>query len=271
MADKGVLILPSFYEAMKPLPAEEQLQLFHAICEFGIYANEPDPDTLSPTARGFFMLIRPVLEASSRRYEASVANGNKGGRGHKKGNQFEPSENQSKTRIEPSTNQSKTRIEPSTKQDIDIDTDTDSDIDSEKNNDSNRDFVPGCTPKQQRNEENSNSTSFNSNSTLASDYITPTPTKNKRKKFTPPALEDVQQYCAAQGLSIDAARFVDYYAANGWMVGKNPMRDWQAAARNWCRGTGNGSGCSNQPSKPRPVAAMEDEYETAFAAGNVKF
>ena len=26
-----------------------------------------------------------------------------------------------------------------------------------------------------------------------------------------------------------------YYTANGWRVGKNPMRDWKAACRTWVR------------------------------------
>ena len=54
-------------------------------------------------------------------------------------------------------------------------------------------------------------------------------------RFTPPALEDVQAYIAEQGLNIDGERFVDYYTANGWMVGKNKMRDWKAALRHWNR------------------------------------
>lgn len=34
----------------------------------------------------------------------------------------------------------------------------------------------------------------------------------------------------AQG---QAAKFLDYYEANGWKVGRNSMKDWQATARNW--------------------------------------
>lgn len=30
-------------------------------------------------------------------------------------------------------------------------------------------------------------------------------------------------------------KFYDYYEANGWKVGRNPMKDWQAAMRNWKR------------------------------------
>ena len=36
-------------------------------------------------------------------------------------------------------------------------------------------------------------------------------------------------------MTIDAQQFVDFYAAKGWKVGSAPMKDWQAAARNWAR------------------------------------
>lgn len=51
----------------------------------------------------------------------------------------------------------------------------------------------------------------------------------------PPSEEEVRKYCLQQGLNLDASRFVDHYTSNGWMVGKNKMQDWQAAARNWNR------------------------------------
>ncbi|MBQ6670217.1 MAG: hypothetical protein IJM80_01140, partial [Firmicutes bacterium] len=37
------------------------------------------------------------------------------------------------------------------------------------------------------------------------------------------------------GYSIDPERFIDYYDANGWKVGRNPMKDWKAAVRTWVR------------------------------------
>lgn len=62
----------------------------------------------------------------------------------------------------------------------------------------------------------------------------PTP-KRDRKRFTPPKLEEVEAYCRERQNGIDAAKFVDYYEAVGWKVGKQPMKDWKAAVRTWER------------------------------------
>lgn len=44
-------------------------------------------------------------------------------------------------------------------------------------------------------------------------------------------------YFAELGMPADEAqRFTDYYTANGWKVGRNAMKDWRAAARNWRKG-----------------------------------
>ena len=57
----------------------------------------------------------------------------------------------------------------------------------------------------------------------------------KRYRFMPPTVEEVEDYINEKGYSIDAHKFVDYYTANGWRVGKSPMKDWRAAVRNWSR------------------------------------
>ena len=54
-----------------------------------------------------------------------------------------------------------------------------------------------------------------------------------RKKFEPPSPKQVAEYAASKDLAIDANRFVDHYMSKGWLVGKSPMKDWQAAVRNW--------------------------------------
>ena len=59
--------------------------------------------------------------------------------------------------------------------------------------------------------------------------------KEKKKRFTPPTYQEVKDYIASNSYDIDAATYVDFYASKGWMVGKNKMKDWKAAVRNWAR------------------------------------
>ena len=51
----------------------------------------------------------------------------------------------------------------------------------------------------------------------------------KSKVFTPPSIEVLK----TEFPNLDAQRFHDFYSSKGWMVGKNKMKDWKAAARNW--------------------------------------
>lgn len=54
-----------------------------------------------------------------------------------------------------------------------------------------------------------------------------------QKRFTPPSLEEVRNYCKERGNGINAEAFVSYYRSKGWKVGKTQMKDWQAAVRTW--------------------------------------
>lgn len=62
-------------------------------------------------------------------------------------------------------------------------------------------------------------------------------TKEQRNEvgFRPPTVEEVREYCQTRSNGVSAEHFVDHYSANGWKVGKNPMKDWKAAVRNWER------------------------------------
>ena len=52
----------------------------------------------------------------------------------------------------------------------------------------------------------------------------------------PPSREEVESFAKAECLGkVNLDKFFDYYNANGWMVGKNPMKDWKAVLRNWNR------------------------------------
>lgn len=57
----------------------------------------------------------------------------------------------------------------------------------------------------------------------------------KSSRFTPPTLDEVEQYCLERANGIDAQTFIDFYESKGWMIGKNKMKDWKAAVRTWER------------------------------------
>ena len=73
---------------------------------------------------------------------------------------------------------------------------------------------------------------------------------NKRKRFSPPTLDEVKAYCDERKNNVDAERFVNYYESNGWMVGKSKMKDWKAAVRTWEK--------NNYNKKATAVAEMPD-------------
>ena len=54
-----------------------------------------------------------------------------------------------------------------------------------------------------------------------------------KKKFKKPTVEEIQKYCNERKNNINAQHFYDYYQSNGWKVGKNAMKDWQATIRTW--------------------------------------
>ncbi len=61
--------------------------------------------------------------------------------------------------------------------------------------------------------------------------------KPKKSKFTPPTTEEVNEYGRTRdGGFNDGEAFCDFYSSKGWMVGKNKMKDWKSAVRNWMRG-----------------------------------
>lgn len=81
----------------------------------------------------------------------------------------------------------------------------------------------------------------------------PTPLSGgtKAKRFIPPTVDEVAAYCQERGNGLDPETFVDFYASKGWMVGKNPMKDWKAAVRTWERSEGRGTSGAGNRVQPR--------------------
>ena len=57
--------------------------------------------------------------------------------------------------------------------------------------------------------------------------------KPKRKNFVKPTVEEIAAFCKAKNYNINAQQFFTYYESNGWKIGRNAMKSWQAAVQNW--------------------------------------
>lgn len=178
----------SFYEAISNLPGETRLEVYEAICKYALQGELPE---LSPIAKAMFTVMRPVMDAASARYEASVANGKKGGR-PKKENLEKPSNNLKGL-------ETGNLEKPSPNLNVNV------------------------------NDNDNVNVNVNDNDKVTEIRAAKPP----RTRFTPPSIDEVKAYCQERGNGVDAERFIDYYNANGWRVGKNAMKDWRAAVRTW--------------------------------------
>lgn len=57
--------------------------------------------------------------------------------------------------------------------------------------------------------------------------------KKKVARFQKPTIEQLKEYMTEQGMNDIAENWLNHYEANGWMVGKNKMKDWKASVRTW--------------------------------------
>lgn len=193
----------SFYESMQDLPDDYKINVFTALCEYALNGNEVEMDAITGA---IFKLMRPQIDANNKKYQ----NGKKGGRPSKDAEDVKGRRRALGFEV---GNKTKTKEEPN---------------DIEKNQTETK-----AKPKKTSDEPNVNvndNENANVNDTLES-------VNNKRaKRFTPPTAQEVRDYCAEKGYEhVDADRFVDFYESKGWMVGKNKMKDWRCAVRNWNR------------------------------------
>ena len=110
MGDK-ITFFKSYYEAIKGLPAELQVEIYTAIFEYAFNDELPD---LTPVAGAIFKLIAPVLKKSRQIQDARQENGSKGGRPktnqeEETTNQEETEKNQTETKQKPKQNQTETK------------------------------------------------------------------------------------------------------------------------------------------------------------------
>ncbi len=84
-----------------------------------------------------------------------------------------------------------------------------------------------------------------------------TPSRGK-----PATIKDVVDFIGEQV----ANEFWDYYESNGWRVGRNPMKDWKAAARRWKRqqSTGNGRQPVRFQDRKKRREQLQEELNAQF-------
>ena len=84
--------------------------------------------------------------------------------------------------------------------------------------------------------------------------------RNVRISLQKPTVDEVRAYCTERRNTIDPEEWIDHYESNGWMVGRNRMKDWRAAVRTWERRGARDQ--QQQPSKPRtPKTSTAGIYE----------
>lgn len=101
---------------------------------------------------------------------------------------------------------------------------------------------PNTTPNQPQtylqystqNSDNNSLTSFENARDASKSESKP---KRKPTRFTKPDISSVIPYfLELKSTELEAQKFFDHFEANGWRVGgRSAMKDWKAAARNWCR------------------------------------
>lgn len=102
-------------------------------------------------------------------------------------------------------------------------------------------------PKEKKNNNNNKKEKENKN-------------KNERERgrFAPPSPEEVRAYCRERNNRVNPDQFVDFYAAKGWKIGNQTMKDWKACVRTWEQRDGQGQGSFRRlPGKT--VAAQQYE------------
>lgn len=79
--------------------------------------------------------------------------------------------------------------------------------------------------------------------------------------FKKPNPSQVNAYAKSGGYAVDGDEFCDFYSSKGWRVGREPMKDWQAAVRNWARRDNGRSGSRANPSEDDAQRRLQEQRD----------
>lgn len=128
-AERGFVMLPSYFEAISPLEDQDRLALYDAIMRYVF--DDQEPMELQGVLKSLFTLLRPNIDSSIRQYRANVENGKRGGRPQKHSTRKTVPENSvhnpEKTQEKPKNNPTETNHKPIRKPDKEKDKEKDKD------------------------------------------------------------------------------------------------------------------------------------------------
>jgi len=79
----------------------------------------------------------------------------------------------------------------------------------------------------------------------------------KTSRFAPPTQQEVGNYFLERGSHNalhESEKFIDFYESKGWMVGRNKMKCWKSAVRNWMKRSNE----TNQPESQNTQTLLTD-------------
>ena len=204
MERESFIFYRSFYDSIKGLGDAEFAECMRFLCEYGLNGAEQTGGTLAEVV---LKMAKPQIDANNQRR----ANGAKGGRPKASPSEGEQAVSDRKTDGSETENHRLRDAKPN--------------VNGNGNVNENGNGNGNENEKGNGNENEKGNGEGNEN---ASQDGQPHP-------FHPPSVEEVRAYCESKGYRISPERFMDYYTANGWRLGKSEMKDWKAVVRNWER------------------------------------
>lgn len=228
----------SFYNAISLLPLESQARVYNAIFKFALTNEEPE---LEGAELAIYLLIKPQILANRERRENAC-----------KGGAPKCNQNAKKKTTEDNVENNQKQLEDNfsveknnSKQPLVENNDA---IKTTQNN-QKQPLVENFAKKNNQKQPNVNvNVNVNDNVNVNANVNENVNVNDNgssittRKRFVRPTLDEVKQYCVERHNSVDAQRFMDFYASKGWLVGNQPMKDWKAAVRTWEQRENNPSG-----------------------------
>ena len=232
--NKCFVIYKDWEQLFSALNDKQAGQLMKALFAFAKSGETPQ---FAGALQMAFLMMSQQIERDGAKWERICERraeaGKRGGRPKKP----EDTEQEEKQEVSEESKKSKRFLKKAKKADTETDTGTDTDTDT--------DTEIGCGEEIAAKPQSSLTHAGADASAHTSAHA-----RENSKSFFPPSVEEVAAYCAERKNDIDAQHFIDHYTANGWMVGKNPMRDWKAAVRRWEQ-----NGIAAKPQKPPPNPA----------------